>query len=71
MKILIIISLAFMTSCAWIEKPAVTKSIILCADNGGLKKLQLAFAGHVLIHCENGARFNVDNEKIYTKIEGL
>ena len=76
MKLLIIISLAFITSCAWVEKPAVTKAIILCAGNEGLKKLKLAYTGSfsgssVIILCENGARFKILNEKVYTKLEGL
>lgn len=71
MKILIIISLAFMTSCAWIEKASVTKAIILCHGNGGLDKITMGVRGFVKISCENGARFNIPNDKVYTKIEGL
>lgn len=72
MKILIIISLAFITSCSWVEKASVTKAIILCNGNGGLNKLRVDFFGvSVMIYCENGARFDIDNDKVYTKIEGL
>lgn len=72
MKLLIIISLAFMTSCEWIEKPAITKAIIFCAGNGGLSKLKVDyFSGSVAISCGNGAHFEIPNDKVYTKIEGL
>jgi len=72
MKILIIISCLFISSCAWVQKPAITKAIILCNGNGGLVKIRLTRGGsYVEIFCANGALFEIENEKVYTKLEGL
>lgn len=72
MKLLIIISLAFMTSCDWVEKASVTKAIILCNGNGGLDKIRSdVFGAYVVIRCANRARFEIPNDNVYTKIEGL
>lgn len=71
MKLLIIISCAFISSCAWVEKASVTKAIILCNGNGGLDDLRVGFFGaEVIIHCENGAIFHIPNDKVYTMIKG-
>ena len=50
----LIILVALLSSCGWVEQSEIERAEKVCADNGGVNKIMLT---NNSIYCNNGARF--------------